>query len=263
MSGHDTRRLTTCLDVSKETLYLRVVVVLPASYAIVVSKRGVTFLFVVRHGALMTTTSRHLANAIEGRRKELDYTPTGLAEATGLSLQALKNIRRGEVRQYQERLTMPLTKALRWTPDSIERLLHGDEPVTWEREADEVAKAMMVVGKAVAKAGDPQSGDVRVYLNFRNKAREWNERLGRSPVTHVEADRLLDLIPLEAPITEPNGQPSPWNQIQGVLDRLDARIEELERQVATLQSAAHEELSDDDAEMPPGLGASDAAAEAD
>ena len=73
--------------------------------------------------------SEHLASAVERRRKELGFTPTTLREATGLSLQALKNLRNGEVRAYQERLTMPLTTALLWTPDSIQRLLDGQEPI--------------------------------------------------------------------------------------------------------------------------------------
>lgn len=77
----------------------------------------------------MTDTSSHLAGAIEDRRKELGHTPTTLAAATGLSLQALKNIRRGEVRRYQERLTMPLARALGWSADSIDRLLRGEDPV--------------------------------------------------------------------------------------------------------------------------------------
>ena len=72
--------------------------------------------------------SEHLAKRIEQQRKALGYSPTGLATATGLSLQAIKNIRKGEIRQYQDRTTGPLTRVLGWTPDSIERLLRGEEP---------------------------------------------------------------------------------------------------------------------------------------
>lgn len=72
--------------------------------------------------------SKHLAKHVEQRRVELGYTPTTLAEATGLSLQAIKNVRRGEVRQYQERLTGPLTRALGWSRDSIDLLLAGKRP---------------------------------------------------------------------------------------------------------------------------------------
>ena len=77
----------------------------------------------------MPETSRHLADHIEARRKQLGLNPTQLAEAAGLSLQGLKNIRKGKIRNYQERLTLPLTRALGWTPDSIDRLLAGQEPV--------------------------------------------------------------------------------------------------------------------------------------
>lgn len=72
--------------------------------------------------------SAHLAEAIETRRTELGLSPTAFAEATGLSLQALRNLRRGEVRRYQDRLTMPVTRVLGWTPDSIDRLLRGEPP---------------------------------------------------------------------------------------------------------------------------------------
>jgi hypothetical protein len=96
----------------------------------------------------MGSRSEHLAARVEARRRELGFTPTTLIDATGLSAQALKNIRQGEIRQYQERLTIPLTRALRWTPDSIDRLLRDEEAtplvdeafdaIEWHREPPEV-----------------------------------------------------------------------------------------------------------------------------
>jgi hypothetical protein len=73
-------------------------------------------------------TSDHLAQRIEQRRVELGYTPTSLRKATGLSLEGLKNLRKGKIRSYQERTTGPVTRAFGWTPDSIDRLLRGEEP---------------------------------------------------------------------------------------------------------------------------------------
>lgn len=76
--------------------------------------------------------SDRLRDTIEARRAHLGYTPTTLQAVTGLSAQGLKNIRKGVVRDYQERTTNPLCQALRWTPDSISRILAGGDPVEVE-----------------------------------------------------------------------------------------------------------------------------------
>ena len=73
----------------------------------------------------MNELSDYLAGGIKERMDELGMSPTDLSELTGLSLTALANLRRGERRSYQTRLTAPVTAALRWTPDSIQRLLDG------------------------------------------------------------------------------------------------------------------------------------------
>lgn len=84
----------------------------------------------------MNNRSAHLASRVEARRRELGMTPTELADATGLSAAALLNLRNGEIRRYQERLTLPLTRVFGWSPDSIDRLLNGDEPVRVDVAAD-------------------------------------------------------------------------------------------------------------------------------
>lgn len=76
----------------------------------------------------MGGVNERLRDFVEARRKELGLSPTKLAEATGVTLQGLAPIRRGEVKRYQERLTGPLCAALGWTPDSIERILAGGDP---------------------------------------------------------------------------------------------------------------------------------------
>lgn len=72
--------------------------------------------------------SAHLAACIEARMEELGLSPTDLAEASGLTLQALGNVRKGLRRKYQRRLTGPLTKALGWSSDSIRLALDGEQP---------------------------------------------------------------------------------------------------------------------------------------
>lgn len=70
-----------------------------------------------------------LAQAVEARRKELQISPGEFVKRTGLTAPALRNLRQGHVRQYQERLTAEVCRVLRWTPDSIDRLLDGDDPI--------------------------------------------------------------------------------------------------------------------------------------
>ena len=75
-------------------------------------------------------TSKALADAIEQRRRALGYrTITSLVSAAGVTAEGIRPLRRGEIRNYQERMTDPLCKALRWTPDSIDRILRGEPPV--------------------------------------------------------------------------------------------------------------------------------------
>lgn len=71
----------------------------------------------------------YLARCIEQRMVELDLSPTDLAAETGLTLQALANVRKGLRRRYQRRLTGPLTRALGWSPDSITRAMDGRPPI--------------------------------------------------------------------------------------------------------------------------------------
>lgn len=76
-----------------------------------------------------TEINQGLARAIEQRRRALHLTVSELARKAGVSQQGLMPLRRGEVRNYQERLTGPVCGALEWTPDSIDRLISGGEPV--------------------------------------------------------------------------------------------------------------------------------------
>lgn len=54
---------------------------------------------------------------------------SALAAATGLTVQGLAPLLRGDRRRYQKRLTWPVCDAFGWTRDSIGRILDGDKPV--------------------------------------------------------------------------------------------------------------------------------------
>lgn len=70
-----------------------------------------------------------LRDAVAARMDDLEMSPTDFESATGLSGTALLNLRRGEIRRYQKRLTGPVCRALFWTPDSIDRLLRGEPAI--------------------------------------------------------------------------------------------------------------------------------------
>lgn len=82
----------------------------------------------------MGEIDERLRDYIESRRKELGLSPTKLSDVSGVTVQGLAPIRRGEIRRYQQRLTGPLCAALGWTSDSIERILTGGDPELVEVE---------------------------------------------------------------------------------------------------------------------------------
>lgn len=70
-----------------------------------------------------------LAEAIEDRRIELELSPGDFAAKAGLTTQALRPIRAGYRRKYQDRLKFGVAAALGWTPESVDRLLRGEPPL--------------------------------------------------------------------------------------------------------------------------------------
>jgi transcriptional regulator with XRE-family HTH domain len=90
-----------------------------------------------------------MAGTIEARRLALGLTVQDLIEQTGLTRPGLAPLLRGERRRYQERLTLPICRALKWTPDSIERLLAGEQPIELEpiTRPDELSALRAQVGE--------------------------------------------------------------------------------------------------------------------
>jgi transcriptional regulator with XRE-family HTH domain len=97
-----------------------------------------------------------MASTIEARRLALGLTVQDLIEQTGLTRPGLAPLLRGERRRYQERLTLPICRVLRWTPDSIERLLSGQEPIELEPiiRPDELAELRERVGELTRMVGE-------------------------------------------------------------------------------------------------------------
>lgn len=87
-----------------------------------------------------------LRDRIEERRRQLGLDPQAFVEATGLTRGGLDPLRKGYRKQYQERLTIPVCRVLGWTPDSIDRLLRGEEPVllvSQQRDRDPVVEELV------------------------------------------------------------------------------------------------------------------------
>lgn len=146
-------------------------------------------------------TSAFLREHIAQRMKELGYNPSSLRRATGLTGQGLLNIRNGEIRKYQARTTQPITMALRWTPDSIERLLRGEPPITWEENLTTAREAL----RTLESQTPPAEPDI---------AREWERNVEwirdvvsrlaaqAGQTTDVEVSVVTQLVKLETEMAE-------------------------------------------------------------
>lgn len=119
-----------------------------------------------------------LAEAIERRRKQLGLSPTAFAKAAGVSLPGLAPLRRGERRNYQERLTAPVTAALRWTPDSIERILAGLPPVELTPEPEDTSDTADALLAMLARIESAIGARDRELGALQDELRELRTELG-------------------------------------------------------------------------------------
>lgn len=95
-----------------------------------------------------------LAEAIDARMAELGIAgPSALAKAAGVTVAGIRPLRQGRRKNYQSRLTGPVCRALGWTPDSIDRILRGEDPVPLEPPlAADVPVRLAVLEKLVDEA---------------------------------------------------------------------------------------------------------------
>lgn len=97
-----------------------------------------------------------LKAAVEKRMIELGLSPTDLRDATGVTYQGLLHLRQGRRKSYQQRLTGPVCRVFGWTPDSIERILAGGEPM----------RDRTLVVEAGATPGEPSNADLMRVLEL-------------------------------------------------------------------------------------------------
>lgn len=130
-----------------------------------------------------------VARAIAKRRQDLDLSLEQFVEQTGLSRPGLAPLLAGIRKGYQERLTMPVCRVLKWTPDSIDRLFRGESPIERDDEPTRIgADTQLLLDKLAELAtviADLEAGARRVdrqvdALDARVTACE-QEQLGNGP----------------------------------------------------------------------------------
>lgn len=146
-----------------------------------------------------------LAEAIETRRKELGLDVADLVTMSGLTRPGLAPLLRGERRAYQDRLTLPICRVLRWRPDSIHRLLDGQSPITLD---DERADTYY---RSLAELIEMESTERKMDT----------DTLSRQ--VHLRIDRLEGAV----------------SQLGGRRDALQERVTELADQIAGLLRVVH------------------------
>lgn len=172
-----------------------------------------------------------LADAIERRRKELNLTPGAFIDATGISGPGLAPLRRGERRAYQERLIAAVTTTLRWTTDSIERLLRGEREVTWEQALADAERRLELVAGALDQSGGTEA--LYDYLATFAAVNDWRSRTGLPPAghhplaaPHVLARELMAHGMLEQDASSPELQAA-WEAREAYVRRRTVKQQEL------------------------------------
>lgn len=72
-----------------------------------------------------------MAEAVEARRKRRKLSPGGFASAAGLTPTGLAPVRKGTRKDYSEKTTVGVARALRWPLDWYDRLLAGEDPASF------------------------------------------------------------------------------------------------------------------------------------
>jgi len=147
-----------------------------------------------------------MAEAIEARMAALKITPTDLAERTGLSLPGLAPVRKGYRRNYRAQLRWALCAALRWTPDSVDRLLRGEPAVELDAEEPEAtppagdADVRASVDEALAAMGAS-------IASLRDQADASDQRIAHLTDAIVQREQFLDALAQRVAALEPPRPP--------------------------------------------------------
>lgn len=107
--------------------------------------------------------------AVRDRMRELGLNQKDVTAASGISAETIRPIRQGRPGNYSAKTKSRVAMALSWRPDSIDRILDGDDPVPVER-------------------GDPDAG---LYLTP-DEAKEFKVALGKASELVSAIDYLIE-----------------------------------------------------------------------
>lgn len=146
-----------------------------------------------------------MADAITERRVSLGMDVRALVEATGLTRQGLAPLLRGERRAYQERLTIAVCRALKWSPDSIARLLRGEsaEPLNSPGDVGAAPGLAARVDRLEAQLLEALTGAAGRTDEVAQFARDLAKWAARTAKAEKAVAQLQQQVKLLSPPTEP------------------------------------------------------------
>jgi len=142
----------------------------------------------------MSTPFEHLDERMNARRLDLGRNWRQIADAAGVSAEALRAIRRGKY-QPSELTQRKMEDALQWAPGSVAAVLAGGEPAATNRGRRSTDTSLAAAIGAEVRAA---IGNERVQVNYvarvlqidRDAARDRLE--GRVPFSHPELVNIAE-----------------------------------------------------------------------
>jgi transcriptional regulator with XRE-family HTH domain len=170
---------------------------------------SVEFAKLFRQDGAMTDRPRQdwpvVRNAIIQRMADLRLSATDLARASGLSEKHVRRLINGDDEAAPRNQTLwALCDGLGWSQDSIDRILHGDEPLEADPdESGEVTRLQQLDGR-VEEIEALATGGLEELRNQANELLKFYRRMERLEDTlrSVEADRQSGLAEARSTFAE-------------------------------------------------------------
>lgn len=98
-----------------------------------------------------TADFERLAERVRARRHELGLTQSALATDAGATDRLIRSIELGEERNRHPGTLRAIAAALGWTPDSIDRILAGEEPKAVKLLAPDQEERLLALERQLAE----------------------------------------------------------------------------------------------------------------
>jgi tetrahydromethanopterin S-methyltransferase subunit G len=171
--------------------------------------------------------------AISTRLLQLHLTPAEIERDFGISWKTLRGYEAGKpiVRRDKRR---QLLAALQWTDDSIERILRGQTPITWEDDLRAAESDLFVAAYEVERLGGGEA--IGHYHWLRSQVDEKRARLGMPAVSSDERE-LAEIGARLHALDEMLKPPDRVDQLEERLTSMEAKVEELQGQWQVIKLA--------------------------